>query len=157
MKFYQLILDNNHQTIRFHFNMHTHAQRETNKIIFFFNFILLNVLSSERDLRADQSGLPPPISQMRELRHREVNDLSEVLGERGRAPHIAAGQALLEEARPKVMQRPGLQHFISQTNIQAHTLGLTPLTSIQYRIQNYILKSNQVAKDIPMCTLKRKM
>lgn len=137
MKFYQLILDNNHQSIRFHFNMHTYTKKQTK-----YNFILLNVLSSKRNLRADQSGPPPPISQMRELRHRKVNDLSEVLGERGRASHIATGQPLPEEAHPKVMQRPGLQHFISQTDIRAHTLGLTPLTSIQYRTENYILKSN---------------
>lgn len=94
---------------------------------------------------------------MREVRHREVSDLLEVLGERGRPLPIAAGQALPEEVQPQRTQGPVPQHFTSQTDRQTHTRGLAPLTSIQYRTENYILKRNQVAKNIPVCTLKRKM
>lgn len=46
---HRLILDNNHQTVRFHFNMHQNTPNNQNNP-FLFNCIPLNVIRSGRDL-----------------------------------------------------------------------------------------------------------
>lgn len=96
---------------------------------------------------------------MRQVKHREVSDLSEVLGENSRASAITAGPGLLEDALPKGTQRfESSTAFISQADIHRSHYGAgSPLTTIHYRTENCTLKSNCVAKTASTCILKRKM